>query len=323
MNGGDTVATGDTGDTGVAHVLIVDDSLVIRAVLRGWLEDQGYQVTEVGDGAAAIEQCLAAPPDVVLLDIEMPGLNGHDVLARLKADDSVKDVPVVFLSNHSSMDEVLRGLRGGAHDYLRKPFEPAELVARVGAAVRVKKLQDELHRRNDELNELSRTDLLTGLSNRRHLDEQLSKHLSTARRHGHELGVLLLDLDHFKQVNDTYGHLTGDSVLTEFARRLQASLRVGDIAGRWGGEEFLVILPHTGLAGAHEVGDKVRAMTASRPFTGAAGDSIRVTVSGGCAEAPADHAEDLVHRADTGLYEAKEQGRNCIIAVAEPSRTPG
>jgi diguanylate cyclase (GGDEF)-like protein len=304
-----------------AKVLVVDDSLVIRAVLRGWLDEQGYQVTDVADGATAIEHCLAAPPDVVLLDIEMPGLNGHDVLARLKSEDAVKDIPVVFLSNHSSMDEVLRGLRGGAHDYLRKPFEPAELVARVGAAVRVKKLQDELHRRNDELNELSRTDLLTGLFNRRHLDEQLTKHLIASRRHHHELGVLLLDLDHFKQVNDTHGHLTGDSVLCEFARRVQASLRAGDIAGRWGGEEFLVILPDTGLTGAHEVGEKIRAMTAAQPFSGTAGD-IRVTVSGGCAEAPAEHPEDLVHRADTGLYEAKEQGRNCIVAVAEPSRTP-
>lgn len=117
-------------------VLIVDDSLVVRSVVRGWLEEQGHVVTEVEDGASAIERCLAAPPDVVLLDIEMPGLSGHDVLARLKSEPVVRDIPVVFLTNHASMEEVLRGLGGGAHDYLRKPFEPAELVARVRAVLR-------------------------------------------------------------------------------------------------------------------------------------------------------------------------------------------
>ena len=295
-----------------ATVLIVDDSLVIRAVVRGWLEEQDYQVVEVADGETAIERCLADPPDVVLLDIEMPGLNGHQVLARLKSDEALRDIPVVFLTNHSSMDEVLRGLRGGAHDYLSKPFEPAELVARVGAAVRVKKLQDELHRRNDELDTLSRTDLLTGLFNRRHLDEQLTRNTSTARRYGHTLGVLLLDLDHFKTVNDTHGHLAGDLVLCEFARRVENALRAGDIAGRWGGEEFLVLLPHTDLPGVVEVGEKIRAAIASEPFEIATG-AIGVTVSGGCSTGADVDVDDLVHRADTGLYDAKDRGRNCIV----------
>jgi diguanylate cyclase (GGDEF)-like protein len=297
-----------------ATVLIVDDSLVIRAVVRGWLEEQDYQVVEVADGETAIERCLADPPDVVLLDIEMPGLNGHEVLARLKSEEALKDIPVVFLTNHSSMDEVLRGLRGGAHDYLSKPFEPAELVARVGAAVRVKKLQDELHRRNNELDTLSRTDLLTGLFNRRHLDEQLTRNTSTARRYGHTLGVLLLDLDHFKNVNDTHGHLAGDQVLCEFARRVEGALRAGDIAGRWGGEEFLVLLPHTDLPGVVEVGEKIRTAIALEPFAIATG-AISITVSGGCSTGADADVDDLVHRADTGLYDAKDRGRNCIVAT--------
>ena len=301
--------------TDEATVLVVDDSLVIRSVVRGWLEEQGYHVVEVEDGDAAVEHCLAAPPDVVLLDIEMPGLNGHEVLARLKSEPALQDIPVVFLTNHASMDEVLRGLGGGAHDYLRKPFEPAELVARVGAAARVKKLQDELRRRNSELDEISRTDALTGLFNRRHLEEVLRANVGASRRHGHDIGVLLLDVDHFKQVNDTYGHPGGDSVLCELARRIEGQLRAGDVAGRWGGEEFLVILPHTDLVGAVGAAERIRSSIESRQFD-VGGILARVTLSGDCAAEAGASADDLVHTADTGLYEAKASGRNCIVAPA-------
>jgi diguanylate cyclase (GGDEF)-like protein len=303
-----------------ATILVVDDSLVIRAVVRGWLEEQGYQVVEADDGVAAVERCLALTPDVVLLDIELPGLNGHEVLARLKTEPTVKDVPVVFLTKRTGMDEVLRGLREGAHDYLSKPFDPAELVARVGAAVRVKKLQDELHRRNVDLDMLSRTDMLTGLFNRRHMDEQLRAQMKTARRHGQEVGLLLLDVDHFKAVNDTYGHVAGDDVLCELARRISSELRAGDVAGRWGGEEFVVLLAQVGLVGAVDAGERIRAVVAASPVH-AAGHAINVTVSGGCAAGPGPgSSEDLVHQADTGLYRAKDRGRNCIVAASRINR---
>jgi two-component system, cell cycle response regulator len=298
--------------TSAATVLVVDDSLVVRSVVRGWLEEHGYHVVEVEDGLAAVEHCLAEPPDVVLLDIEMPGLNGHQVLARLKSEPLVRDIPVVFLTNYASMDEVLRGLGGGAHDYLRKPFEPAELVARVGAAARVKKLQDELRRRNDELDRISRTDALTGLFNRRHLEEQLASHVGTARRHGHDLGVVLLDVDHFKNVNDTHGHPAGDSVLIEMSRRIRAKLRTEDIAGRWGGEEFLVIIPDTDLVGTLQAAERIRALVAAEPFD-IADTAAYVTVSGGCSAFIGASVDDLVRAADKGLYDAKASGRNCVV----------
>jgi diguanylate cyclase (GGDEF)-like protein len=294
-------------------VLIVDDSLVVRSVVRGWLEEHGHAVTEVEDGESAIERCLAEPPDVVLLDIEMPGLDGHEVLARLKSEPVVKDIPVVFLTNHASMREVLRGLGGGAHDYLRKPFEPAELVARVGAAVRVKKLQDELRRRNDELDKISRTDALTGLFNRRHLEDRLTSYVAASRRHGHELGLVLLDVDHFKAVNDTYGHPAGDDVLRELASRITGGLRAEDVAVRWGGEVFLIIFPDTGLVGTVRGAERIRSMVAASPFQ-VGGVRAAVTVSGGCSAQVGASAEDLVRAADTGLYEAKASGRNRIIA---------
>jgi two-component system cell cycle response regulator len=302
--------------TAGATVLIVDDSMTVRGIVRANLEERGYEVREADNGTAAIEQCLANPPAVVLLDVEMPGLNGHEVLARLKAEESVKHIPVVFLTNHSSMDEVLRGLEGGANDYLSKPFQVPELLARVGAAARVSKLQEELRQRNLELDKTSRTDVLTGLFNRRHLEEQLRNSISTGRRREEPVGLLLFDLDHFKSVNDTYGHPAGDAVLVEFSRRLAAELRAGDIAGRWGGEEFLVILPHTGLAGTVEAGERIRSATAMEPFF-AADQPIAVTVSGGGAAGVGMSDEDLVHRADNGLYEAKDRGRNCVVVTAE------
>ena len=239
-----------------ATVLVAEDSLVVRAVLRQHLEDQGYSVIEADDGNAALRVCSETKPDVVLLDIEMPGLDGHQVLRALKADANLCDVPVVFLTGRTGTEDLVEGLRLGAHDYLKKPFETSELIARVSAAVRVKTLQDELRNRNAELDLISRTDALTGLYNRRHIEERLRELASAARRHSSSLAVLMLDIDHFKQVNDTIGHAGGDAVLREFSARLQSVLRAEDVPGRWGGEEFLAILPNTELKGAVILGKR-------------------------------------------------------------------
>ena len=295
-------------------VLVADDSLVVRAVVRAHLEAKGYTVVEADDGIAAVRRCTETRPDVVLLDIEMPGLDGYQVLASLKAAPTLRDIPVVFLTSRSGMDDVVAGLHAGAHDYLRKPFEPPELVARVAAAAQVKKLHDELRGRNEELDRMARVDALTGLFNRRHLEEELRRQSATACRNGTPLAVLLLDIDHFKRVNDTYGHPAGDLVLQEFGRRLQSDLRAGDVAGRWGGEEFLVLLPDTDLAAALTVAARIRASTSRAPVV-ADGMPILVTVSGGCAVGRLDVTDELVSRADTALYQAKTAGRNRIVAA--------
>jgi len=301
-----------------ATVMIADDSLLIRAVVVASLEAEGYQIMQAEDGAAALEQCRVSPPDVILLDIVMPGLDGYQVLAELKADADLSHIPVVFLTGRTGMEDVVAGLRAGAHDYLKKPFEPEELLARVGSAIHVKQLQDQLRDRNAALDKASRTDALTGLFNRRHLDEELSRRHGEARRHHESMSLLLLDIDHFKNVNDTHGHPAGDEVLCEFAVRLNDALRVGDIAGRWGGEEFLVILPHTDLAGGIEVAERIRAAIAASPVI-VGGAQITVTVSGGCSGGPGDSPEELLHRVDAGLYEAKAAGRNQIAAAPLPA----
>jgi two-component system, cell cycle response regulator len=286
--------------------------MVIRAVVRGSLEDEGYRVIEAVDGLAALESCRQDPPDVLLLDIEMPQLDGYQVLSALKSDAELKDIPVVFLTSRSGVADVVTGLRGGAHDYLKKPFENIELIARIGSAVHVKKLQDQLRQRNADLDRMSRTDVLTGLYNRRHLDEELMRQHSHASRHHDPLCVLLLDIDHFKRVNDSYGHSAGDLVLRGFADRLRAELRVGDIVGRWGGEEFLVIMPRTTLTGGFDVAERLRAAIAAQPM--AAGDvDIDVSVSGGCASGIGHSVDALLQIADSCLYRAKASGRNKII----------
>ena len=219
-----------------ATVLVADDSPTVRALVRMELEGAGYSVVEAEDG----EQALAAardperPVHVVLLDVEMPVLDGFATIAALKAESATLDLPVVFLTSRRQSEDVVDALRLGAHDYLRKPPEATELLARVGAAVQVTALRAELRRRTEELDRMSRTDHLTGLFNRRHLDDALHAVLASARRHSFPLAVLLVDVDHFKSVNDGYGHDAGDRVLQSVAGALGAAVRTEDLVGRWG-----------------------------------------------------------------------------------------
>jgi len=300
-----------------ATILVAEDSVVIRAVLRRYLEIEGYRVVEAADGQAAIDRCHDDPPDTVLLDIEMPGMNGHQVLAYLKADEGLKDIPVVFLTGKTGTDDIVAGLRAGAHDYLKKPFETAELIARVGAAVRTKLLQDELRDQSAEFARMSRIDTLTGLYNRRYLEERLRQTDSAAMRYHRQVSVVMVDIDHFKRVNDTEGHQGGDDVLREFTRRLQAEMRGEDVAGRWGGEEFLVILAETDIQGATTLAERIRASVASKPFTHEQRQFV-VTMSAGCAAGPPGDTDELVRRADVALYRAKTEGRNRVLAAPPP-----
>jgi two-component system, cell cycle response regulator len=297
-------------------VLLVEDSAAIRALVRRMLVAGGHTVVEAAGGAAALAVCRERQPDVVLLDVEMPEMSGWDVLAAMKADPDLRDVPVVFLTGRSDTTDMVDGLRLGAHDYLRKPCEPTELLARVQAAARVKRLQDELRQRNEDLDRISRTDALTGLRNRRHVEEYLVKLTSLARRNAEPIAVLVIDIDHFKSVNDSHGHDAGDVVLREVAGRMLGSVRLEDMVGRWGGEEFLVVLPNTAAEGAAELAERLRQVVAETPCRLADGDAVQVTISVGCAASLMDDAGRLVRSADAAMYEAKESGRNRVVMAA-------
>jgi diguanylate cyclase (GGDEF)-like protein len=303
-------------------VLLVEDSAAIRALVRRMLVAGGHTVVEAARGADALALCREQQPDVVLLDVEMPGMSGWDVLAAMKADPDLSDVPVVFLTGRSDTADMVDGLRLGAHDYLRKPCEPTELLARVQAAARVKRLQDELRQRNEELDLISRTDVLTGLRNRRHVEEYLTKLVSLARRNVEPIAVLIVDIDHFKSVNDGHGHDAGDAVLAEVAGRMVDSVRLEDMVGRWGGEEFLVVLPNTAAQGAAELAERLRQVVAGEPCRLPDGGAVPVTISLGCAASVIDDAATLVRSADAAMYEAKESGRNRVVVAAsdEPQR---
>lgn len=311
-----------------ATVLIADDSAVIRAVLRHHLEEEGYHVEVAVDGPGAIEMMRRYQPDVVLLDIVMPGLDGREVLSRVKAEEELAGTPIVFLTSRTGSDEIVAALRAGAQDYLKKPFELAELIARVGAAVRTKRLQDALRQRSAELEAMTRTDALTGVFNRRHLEEELWRFVRLASRHGESVAVILLDVDSFGQIGETHGRGAGDAILKEFARRVQEAVRAEDILGRWGdaaedkagGEQFLLVLPQTDIDGACVFGERVRSTIAAAPF--AAGDrQIEITVSGGCA-AGAEPPMALVSRAEAALDQAREAGGNRLVAGNSPAGTP-
>ena len=292
-------------------VLVADDYEDLRSLVRVCLEPRGWNVREAVDGADALAACRKAPPDLILLDVNMPRLDGWAVLAELQADSQLRHVPVIMLTSAAGSHNAVDGLERGAHDFVGKPFAPIELCARADAALRVKRLQDELRRRNQELDEVSRTDSVTGLGNRFHMKERLGELGSATRRHGDPLAILMIDIDRFKEVNDLYGHPAGDAVLHEVALRLKASLRREDIAGRWGGDELIVVLPFTDLGAARAVGDRVRVAVRSEPVPIGEGAPIQVTVSVGCAAGVADPSV-LVEAADEALYEAKRAGRDTV-----------
>jgi diguanylate cyclase (GGDEF)-like protein len=303
-------------------VVLVDDQADTRLLVRVQLEAQGCDVMELENGEAVVETCRLYRPDLVLLDVQMPGLDGWQVLGGLKAEDELAGIPVVLLTVQDSTADVVKGLEMGAHDYISKPFHPAELGARVQAALRVKRLQDELNRRNALLHAASSTDALTGLPNRAQLERELQRLAAISRRHQQPLAVLMVDVDHFKQVNDTAGHNAGDVALQEVASRMGSTLRTGELAGRWGGDEFVVLLPFTDEEGARILAERIRGLIAGSPMQIDSGPPTQITISVGYASGIED-PDILLRRADAALYAAKEAGRNVVRPYERTVRANG
>ena len=296
-------------------ILIADDDPDSVEMMSATLASEGYGVLTACDGREAVSQALMHLPDVVLMDLDMPGMDGLDAARALKEDERTANIPVIFVTASSVIEHKLRALREGANDYLTKPFHRLELLGRVNVAVRLKLLQDALRERNRQLTEMVLLDGLTGLCNRRHLMERLSEEVLRAQRYRLPLSCLMLDLDHFKRVNDTYGHQAGDAVLRQFAGILRASARNVDVLGRYGGEEFTIVLPQTGPEGARTLAERIRQRVADTAFD-IGGQTISCTTSVGVAAAPEGDipATDwLIARADEALYRAKAAGRNQVV----------
>jgi two-component system, cell cycle response regulator len=310
-----------------ARILIVDDHEDNVEVIRARLEAGGYQIESAADGVEALERVRESPPDLILLDVMMPRIDGMEVARRIKADETLPFIPIIMQTALDTVQHKVEGLGAGADDYVTKPINFAELEARVKSMLRIKLLQDELSRANEhlaransDLQRLAVTDALTGLHNRRNVETLLHDMFEHSIRLKEPLACAMFDIDHFKSVNDTQGHQAGDAVLQQLAGILETAAREIDKVGRYGGEEFIALLPGAGLDDAVTFAERTRQQVESHTFT-FEGGSLRRTISCGVAAFPHPriaHCEALVKAADDALYVAKELGRNRVVRFDSP-----
>lgn len=303
-----------------SNILIIDDSPQIREQIIRALRDAGLfdEYRQAGDGLEGIKELLERRADLVICDLEMPRMDGFKFISMLGSRTELSDIPTILLTGREDREMKIRGLEQGAVDYVTKPFDEGELIARVKVQMKIKKLQDDLKRTNELLLEISNTDPLTGLYNRRYLMENLDKEFQRIRRKDGTLALIILDLDHFKSINDTYGHQQGDEVLVEVAKLMQGYLRSYDIAARYGGEEFIAVLPESSKAEAMQAAERLRAAVEALGFAGNAGQHIVVTISIGVSVFPSpkvDCIDSLIRQADEALYRAKRNGRNRVESL--------
>jgi diguanylate cyclase (GGDEF)-like protein len=302
--------------------LIAEDDPVSRRVLETMLMRWGYQTVVACDGSQAWAQLnVPDPPRLAILDWMMPGLSGVDVCQLVRQGGQGEYLYIILLTARGRMEDIIEGMNAGADDYITKPFDSGELKVRLRAAKRILDLQAELIAAREALREQATHDFLTSLWNRAAILDILREELSRAARNGKPLGVMMADLDEFKKVNDTYGHKAGDVVLAEAANRMRQSTRPYDRIGRYGGEEFLVVVPGCDLADAEHAAQRVRSEMARAPFHLPNGTTIHVTVSIGVTargEGNLADADGLIHSADEALYQAKRSGRNCV-SLTDPN----
>ena len=289
---------------------------MFRKILQSWLESWGYQVTVAEDGAQAwqILQQIS-PPHLLILDWIMPSLNGIDLCRLVRERDSSPYQYILLVTAKDDKQDLVRGLEAGADDYLSKPFDRQELRARMRTGGRILTLQDEQLKARRALQVQATQDGLTGTWNRTAILDLLHREYEVAARSGTTIGVIMLDLDHFKQVNDTYGHLAGDHVLVEAARRMKEAVRSYDLIGRYGGEEFLVVSPDCDGEQIQTCAERIRSAMAGQPVL-AHGSGIAITVSAGTAVlVPRLNTEkEALEAADAALYRAKSGGRNQVVS---------
>jgi len=325
------------------RVLIAEDDVTSRLLLKRVLENWGYEVTATRNGAEALQALQAEDaPRLAILDWMMPVMDGVDVCRRVRARETLQPPYIILLTALEGKKGVVTGLEAGADDYVGKPYDPDELHARLKVGRRMVELNDQMLKANDELLKandqlleandqlleakaaleiLACTDTLTGVLNRGAIVKELERELERAARDGGPLGLGMLDIDQFKRVNDTYGHAVGDAVLCEVVRRALGVMRPYDTLGRFGGEEFLVLVPRSGEGELRDVLERIREVIGSAPIA-VGGREIAVTVSLGGATRGGESADGLIARADDALYTAKEQGRDRVVLAVSVEEEP-
>ena len=296
-----------------ARILVVDDDPTNVEVLTAWLESEHYVVSTATDGFEALAKIEAEKPDIILLDVMIPEMDGFEVCRRIKSDPATEHIPVIMVTALSDVDDLVKGFEAGADDFVTKPFSGLALMARVRAQLRQKQ-------RYESIREQLRVDPLTGAFNRGYFDVHAWRLASRCRAARKSLAVLMLDVDNLKQVNDAHGHAVGDRVLKEIVNRVTSALRPSDLVARMGGDEFVVAMPEMGLAAALQIAERLRSRVSEAPI-----DGVGATVSVGAAVSSSDEEEELevtLERADTALYLAKGAGGNRVVGRGgeEPPR---
>lgn len=305
-------------ENGNRNILIVDDDPQSLKISRAALEHEGYSVKTAQSGETALEEIQKFQPHLILLDVSMPGLNGIETLRRIR--DIERYTSVIFISGKSNPEDVISGLDAGANDYIRKPYDVNELLSRVRTQLRIKDLNDKLKAANDRLKELVDIDDLTGLFNMRSLYKKLDFEIERARRYERSIAVVMMDLDHFKQVNDSNDHLFGSYVLAQVGKIIRENMRKVDFAARYGGDEYLIVLSEINDEGAKVFCERLCERIAETVFEK---DDFKVNLTASLGFAVASpsqqdkdiDARNLVRLADRALYKAKEQGRNRVVSA--------
>lgn len=307
-------------DNGIP-ILLVDDDRFIRTVLSQTLQDAGYHVSQAANGKEALELCCTSYFPIILTDWVMPEMDGVEFCRAFREKPADSYTYLILLTSQEGKEKLIKGLEAGADEYLTKPVQDAELMVRLKTARRILDLESSLQKSLEEIKQLSIHDPLTGAFNRGYLDQHLPNEIRRADRYMRELSLIMLDLDHFKKINDTWGHQAGDAVLQHCSRILAGTVRREiDWVARYGGEEFILVLPETDQTGCQVVAERLRNLLATTPCP-FRDENISVTASfGSITRKPSDernglNAEFLLQHADQCLYRAKETGRNRIVRL--------
>lgn len=298
------------------RILLVDDEPTQRLIMARLLKRAGFQVETAANGREALSKIASGDYQLMITDWEMPEMDGIALCSALRNSEDQAYIYIILLTARDSIEHVVTGLQAGADDYLTKPVIEPELIARLNTGKRIVTLERSLRTANEENRRLSITDALTGACNRRYLMEQLPREIDRAARYGRQLSVIMCDVDHFKKINDTHGHLIGDEVLKWFVQSMQQSVRASDWVARYGGEEFVIVLPETNVANAGVAAEHLREQISAGPFE-CKEASFPVTasfgVSGWHERVPQGSTVDaLLSKCDTGVYASKAGGRNRV-----------